>query len=152
MTRPTSRRHATPDWEALSKLFDSVDTQQSTSELGPAWQRGEIPEPRWAPEYLPSIEQALQQNDPSALLELLDSGRLIHPVLLPALAQVLRAALQGKTGRPVKIIDSQKAALRDLYAQLVGPRKMTAAAFCNYWTEALAVDRSTLERALGLRK
>ncbi len=149
MTRSTSRRTVAHDWAELRKALEAIDTQGSTDELVPAWQRREIPEPRWAPEYVPRLQQSLEQRDHAELLKLLDAGRLIHPILLPVLADVLRSAISGVwVGRPSKLTETQQATLQSLCAEMCGPGRMTKDQFAQDWAGRLGVSASTIKRAL----
>jgi hypothetical protein len=153
MSSSTVKGSKRPDWAALRSLIEQIDTQQSTDELGPALHRGEIPEPRWAPEYVPALQAALEQRKPEELLALLDSGLLIHPVLLPTLAQVLRGVLHGRmSGRPVKLVENQVAALVQLFEHIVGPGKVRAEDFYADWGERLDVSPETIRRAIRQAK
>lgn len=141
-----------PDWAALRKAFDAIDTQQSMDELAPAYLRGEIVEPRWAPEYLPALQQWMELRNPEPLIELLASGRLIHPLLLPGLAEVLRAKQTGfVSGAPRKLTEVQEQTIRFMAAQLVGPEKMGATAFDESLADALSVSSDTIKRARLLK-
>lgn len=149
MTRSTSRRTAAHDWGALRRAIEAIDTPRSTDELVPAWQRGEIPEPLWAPEYVPRLQQALEQRDHAELLALLEARRLIHPILLPVLADVLRSALSGVwVGRPCKLTETQQATLQRLCSEMCGPGRMTKDQFAQDWAGRLGVSPSTIKRAL----
>ncbi|KQW36509.1 hypothetical protein [Rhizobacter sp. Root404] len=149
MSRSTVKGSKRPDWAALCALIEQIDTQQTTDELGAAWHRGEIPEPRWAPEYVPALQAALEQRKPEELLALLDAGLLIHPVLLPTMAQVLRGVLYGRmSGRPVKLVEIQVAGLIHLFEHIVGPGKERAEDFYAEWGERLDVSPETIKRAV----
>jgi hypothetical protein len=116
MTKSNSPRARRVDWAAVAALHARIDTQQSTNELVPAWQRNEIVEPRWAPEYVAALETALDGADTGELISLLDSRRLIHPLLLPLLAELLRRQAQGvSVGAPKKLTHDQEDGIRWMF-------------------------------------
>jgi hypothetical protein len=121
MTASSSPRARRVDWDAVRRIFEAVDSPQSTAELAPAWQRREIPEPRWAPEYVTALEQALDQADASELIRLLEARRLIHPLLLPLLAEFLRRKLQGlSVGKPKKLLAYEERLIRKKFEHRKG--------------------------------
>lgn len=124
MTKSSSPKAQQVDWPAVKAWHQSVDTQSAATELAPALQRGEIVEPRWAPEYVWALEMALDAANEGPLIELLDGQRLIHPGLLPLLAEILRRKAQGLSrGKPKKLTSHQEVAiLREL--EFTRPEKM----------------------------
>jgi hypothetical protein len=134
-----------PDWGKLRELAESFTSKQHRDELAPAWGRGEIPEPLWAPEYVWALQQAIEQHDSTDLLSLLDARRLIHPALLPGLAMLLR--MQGKSGRSIKLLEVQQHQLRQMYEASGLKREL----FREQWAKLLGVSEATIDRAIRKR-
>lgn len=135
------------DWRALHQHFNAVDTQRSIDELVPAWQRGEIPEPRWAPEYIPALQAALEGADESLLIEVLDARRLAHPQLMPLFAELLRRKAQGlSVGRPKKLTEIQEQGIARHFAHV--PQGYRGSLMQNF-ADGLGVSKRTIETAIA---
>jgi hypothetical protein len=137
------------DWAGLREFMDKVANARRRHELTPLWQQGHVPEPLWAPEYVWALEQAIERGDKRDLIAMLNQRMAIHPVLLPGLALLLGGR---RPGTPKGLLEPQEAALREMYTHHVGPGKMKPEAFCEQWADWLHVSKSTIERAVGIRK
>jgi hypothetical protein len=66
------------------------------------------PELQWCTAYPDAIEQALLKADFVPLLRLLESAEAVHPILLPALADAVRArGLPRRAGRKPKLTTAE---------------------------------------------
>lgn len=124
MTKRTSRRALAIDWRRVAACFEAVDNHETTKELAPGWQRGEFVEPCWAPEYLHALQAALEGRDFEDLLSLLDGRALLHPQLLPIVAEILRSFLQPVAGAGSRLTAVQDRNIRHFYDALGRPGEL----------------------------
>lgn len=66
----------------------------------------------WDGRYVHALERALRGRKLDELLTLLDDRHYLHPVLLPALADVIRSQGDGARGSPRKLTHVQDAVIR----------------------------------------
>jgi hypothetical protein len=67
----------------------------------------------WDERYVHAIERALSGRKLDELLKLLDERHYLHPILLPALADVIRSQRDRAQGRPRDLTQRQDAVIRD---------------------------------------
>ena len=105
--RAASARTRPHDWEAL---YARVLAESTTVLDGPL-----IID--WDERYVHAIERALTGRKPDELLKMLDDRRYLHPELLPALADVIRA--QHDPGREARSLrPGQDAVIRGVYDKM----------------------------------
>jgi hypothetical protein len=102
--RSTSARANSRDWEVL---YNAVRADGMAVLDGPV-----IVD--WDERYVHAIERALVGRKPDELLELLDEQHFLHPVLLPALADVIRSQRDGARGAGKRLTQRQDATIRSI--------------------------------------
>lgn len=108
----------------FAALHDLVREDGSTPTKGPVI----VP---WDERYAHAIERALTGRKVDELLELLDTRHYLHPMLLPALADVIRSQMEGAPGRARVLTSIQDAVIRKVVERrgAVADRKWLASLY-----------------------
>lgn len=150
MSRATSKRaQRARDWQALLQAVRS-EQDRITPEAKALWLAGKWSDPRPIENeaYIDAIQAALEGRDSARLLSMLDGGMPISEALLPALAEVIRDAKQGRSdGRP-----SELTALDDETIRLVFDKARRKGQAKQYLADTLKVSVDTIWRSLKRTK
>ena len=102
-----------------------------------------------ASEYLIAIEKALEQNDHSSIMRLLNNATPLHPKLLPGLANAIKPLFRGKkSGKPKSFITSDENIIYHLVDMLQEGKGISKAKAIAYLAERLEVSDKTISRIL----
>lgn len=133
-----SARATAHDWDALSRIVEAEREQA----LAMGLDFDEL--------YVHAIQEALVGRDTAALLEMLDQRRLLHPELLPALADVIRSQRDRARGAGKKLTRHQDRMIRHLFDR-IGPHLHPEGhpkATIKWLASAFETGPKTIERSL----
>jgi hypothetical protein len=140
-----SARARAHDW---ARLLDIVSAD-----------RHAFPALNFEDQYTHAIELALVGRKIKPLLKLLDDGEILHPALLPALADVIRSQTDGARGTPARLTEHQNRMIRQLFKSftadnIVGRRReqMKMGELRQWLADKFKVSVATIERSLNHTK
>ena len=111
------------------------------------------PSEAWAElDYPNAFEEAILQDNPLALLLLLDREIPLHPLMLPHLADAIRAMRRNKRDGPKPLLlplDESVVALRVALARQKGSTNSNA---ISELADEMRVSESTIKRAISAHK
>lgn len=105
------------------------------------------PAVRWCTDYPRAIERALVVHDFGPLLLLLDAGEPVHPSLLPALADALRARTSKRSGRKRLLVTTEARIVADAVLYLHRSRGVGLTRAIERIAREFDVSESTVRRA-----
>lgn len=134
MTKPASKRARDHDWSALRREIATPGFHHPSQD------------------YLDALERAIRQREYAPLFALLDHSVPVPPVLLPVLADAIRAIRYGSKARPAEFVSADVASVKFVFELLTTMNGLTQEAALDRLAEDTGRSIDSIKRALGLRK
>lgn len=138
----------TIDWRALEEAVEGDNFADiRRMEL---WEQHEEHRARvgWEPEYVHALQKSIEGKDHERLMELLSSGKALHPLLLPLVSHAMHLMIEKRAGRSRALTDRQAENVRTYVKMLLAGPVMGVGDAQGEAAKQWKVSIPTIKRAL----